>query len=119
MDTNEVAKKWASLCREGKNLECVNQLYSDNVSSREMPGTPNEITTGKQNVLNKNKQWLDSVEEMHDGQIEDPIVADKHFTSKMTYDVTFKEHGRQRLEEIGVYEVKDGKIASEQFFYTM
>lgn len=119
MNTKEVANKWASMCREGKNLDCVNELYSENVSSREMLGTPNEVTTGKKNVWNKNKEWLDNVEEMHEGIVEDPIVADKHFTSKMSYDVTFKDIGRQQMEEIGVYEVKDGKIASEQFFYSM
>lgn len=119
MKTKEVANKWASMCREGKNLECINELYSDNISSREMPGTPNEVTTGKQNVWNKNKEWLDNVKEMHGGSVDDPIVADNHFTSKMSYDVTFKDRGRQHMEEIGVYEVKDGKIASEQFFYSM
>jgi len=31
-------------------------------------------------------------------------------------DVTMKGQGRQKLEEMCVYEVKDGKIASEHFF---
>ena len=119
MDTKEVANKWASMCREGKNLECIEELYSSNIKSREMPGTPNEVTTGKQNVLAKNKEWLDSVEEMHAGEIEDPVVSGNHFCSKMWYDVTFKERGRQKVEELGVYHVKDGKIESEQFFYSM
>ena len=119
MDTQEVANKWASMCREGKNLECINELYADNIVSREMPGTPNEVETGKQNIWNKNKQWLDNVQEWHSGEISDPIVTDNHFTSKMKFDVTFKDRGRQQMEELGVYEVKDGKIAKEQFFYSM
>jgi hypothetical protein len=31
-------------------------------------------------------------------------------------DVTMKARGRMKLEEVCVYEVKDGKIASERFF---
>jgi hypothetical protein len=35
----------------------------------------------------------------------------------MGMDCTMKGMGRQKLEEIAVYEVKDGKIVKEQFFY--
>jgi hypothetical protein len=37
----------------------------------------------------------------------------------MTNDVTFKEHGRSKIEEVCVYEVQSGKIVKEQFFYPM
>lgn len=122
MTTQEVANKWAEMCREGKNLECVNELYAENVVSREMPGQPNpewQVVEGRENVWNKNKDWLESVEEFHAGEISDPVVAGNHFTAKMGFDCTFKERGRQQMEEVCVYEVKDGKIVSEQFFYEM
>ncbi len=118
MNTKDVANKWAQMCREGKNLECVEELYADNVVSKEIPGWANEVTNGKQHVWNKNKVWLDSVEEYHTGEISDPVVAGNHFSTKMNFDVTFKEHGRMQMEELAVFEVKDGKIVSEQFFYT-
>lgn len=119
MNTKDVANKWWNMCQEGKNLECVNELYAENVTSREIPGMPDEITTGKQNVWNKNKEWLDSVEEYHGGEISEPIVAGNHFTTKMNFDVTFKERGRMQMEEVAVFEVKEGKIVNEQFFYSM
>jgi hypothetical protein len=31
--------------------------------------------------------------------------------------VTVKGQGRMKMDEIAVYEVKDGKIVKEQFFY--
>jgi len=37
----------------------------------------------------------------------------------MGFDVTFKEKGRTQMEEVCVFEVKDEKIVSEQFFYDM
>ncbi|MCD2259708.1 nuclear transport factor 2 family protein [Psychroserpens luteolus] len=119
MNTKDVAQQWTQMCREGKNLDCINELYAENVTSREMPGMPDEIVSGKQNVWNKNKEWLDNVAEWHGGEISEPTVTNNHFTSKMTFDVTFKDRGRQQMEEVAVFEVKDGKITNEQFFYSM
>lgn len=119
MNTNDVAQKWTQMCREGKNLDCIEELYAENITSREMPGMPGEIVSGKQNVWNKNKEWLDNVAEWHGGEISEPTVTDKHFTTKMTFDVTFKDRGRQQMEEVAVFEVDNGKIVNEQFFYSM
>ena len=119
MNTNDVAQKWYNMCQSQKNLDCVNELYADNVTSREMPGMPGELTQGKQNVWNKNKEWLDNVAEFHGGNISEPTVAGNHFTSKMDFDVTFKDRGRQQMEELAVFEVQDGKIVNEQFYYSM
>ena len=119
MSTQDVAKQWAQMCREGKNLECIENLYAENVVSKEMPGMPGEVISGKQNVWNKGKDWLESVEGFHSSEISEPVVAGNFFTSKMSFDCTFKERGRQQIEEVCLYEVKDGKIASEQFFYSM
>ena len=119
MSTAEVAAKWKEMCEQGKNLECVNELYAENVVSKEMPGMPGEVITGKQNVWNKSKQWLESVEDFHASEIGEPVVAGNWFTAKMGFDCTFKEGGRRQMEEVCVYEVKDGKIASEQYFYNI
>ena len=119
MNTNDVAQKWIQMCREGKNLDCINGLYAENVTSKEMPGMPGEIVSGKENVWNKNKEWLDNVAEWHGGEISEPTVVDNHFTTKMTFDITFKDRGRQHMEEVAVFEVNDGKIVNEQFFYNM
>jgi hypothetical protein len=44
-----------------------------------------------------------NLEEFHKDVISDPIIAGNHFTSKMDYDVTFKEKGRMQMEEVGVF----------------
>ncbi len=120
MTTKEVANKWATMCRNGKNLDCIHELYAENVTSREMPGVPKgEIVSGKENVLNKSKEWLDNVIEFHSNEISEPVIAENHFTSKMSFDITFKDRGRQQMEEVCVFEVSNGKITNEQFFYTM
>jgi hypothetical protein len=57
------------------------------------------------------------VEEMHGGYSSPPQVAGNHFSVAMGMDVTMKGQGRMKMDEIAVYEVKDGKITKEQFFY--
>ena len=116
MNTQQVADKLVGYCREGKNTDAINELYDDNIVSRE-PAMGE--TTGKENVLQKTKNWLESVVEIHSGEISDPLVTGNHFSVVMNYDVTYKEHGRAPMHEIAVFEVKDGKVVSEQFFYTM
>ncbi len=119
MTTREVADKLVDMCRQAKNLEAVEELYADNVVSKEMPGYPVEITSGIKAVHKKSEDWLANVQEFHSGDIADPVIAGNHFTTRMSFDVTFKDRGRQQMDEVCVYEVNNGKIVNEQFFYTM
>jgi len=119
MSTQEVADKLVALCREGKNHEAIADLYADNIVSYEPKGSHMEITEGKEAVKAKTDYWYESVQEVHSGEVSDPIVAGDHFSVSMKMDVTYKEGGRMPMHEIAVYQVKDGKIASEQFFYSV
>lgn len=120
MTTQEVANKWTQMCQEGKNLDCINELYAEDIVSKEMPGVPyGEVLSGKENVYNKNKEWLGNVQEFHSSEITEPVIAGNHFTTSMKFDITFKDRGRQQMEEVCVFEVNDGKISHEQFFYSM
>eukprot|EP01012_Entosiphon_sulcatum_P056475 TRINITY_DN80148_c0_g1_i1.p1 TRINITY_DN80148_c0_g1~~TRINITY_DN80148_c0_g1_i1.p1 ORF type:complete len:121 (+),score=17.31 TRINITY_DN80148_c0_g1_i1:145-507(+) len=119
MTTQEVADKLVQLCREGKNDQAIEELYSDNVVSREPKGSNMELTEGKTAVKNKTLQWEESVQEIHSASLSDPIVAEHHFSLVMDIDATYKEHGRMKMSEICVYEVKDGKIVADEFFYRM
>ena len=44
-------------------------------------------------------------------------AAGRFFAVAMGMDCTMKGMGRQKMDEIALYEVKDGKIVREQFFY--
>ncbi|TCC88582.1 nuclear transport factor 2 family protein [Pedobacter frigiditerrae] len=119
MTTQEVASKLVQLCREGKNDQAIDELYAENVTSKEPKGAQMELTEGKQAVKDKTLQWEKSIAEIHSSTISDPIVADHHFSIVMDFDATYKEHGRIKMSEICVYEVKDGKIVADEFFYRM
>jgi len=117
MTTQQVADRLVQLCREGKKLEAIEELYADNVVSVEPAGAPVEMTQGKEAVIKATHQWDESVSEIHSATVSDPIVSATHFAIVMDIDATYKANGRMRLNEICVYEVKDGKIVYDEFFY--
>lgn len=120
MNTQQVANRLVELCREGKNMQVIDELYADTIVSTEMPWMEGEtVTKGIKAVAKKSEDWYENVQEIHSSEISDPIVAGNHFTLKMAFDATFKDRGRQQMEELCVYEVDNGKIVNEQFFYTM
>ena len=47
----------------------------------------------------------------------EPLVGGNHISLAMGMDVSMKGMGRMKMDEVVVYEVKDGKIVKEQFFY--
>ena len=117
MTTQEVAEKLVQYCREGKNIDAINELYADNIVSREQPGIPHELSQGKNEVLGKNNEWYQSVAEIHSANISDPVVTGNLIAVAMEMDVTYKNRGRNQMNEIALYEVENGRIVKEQFFY--
>ena len=117
MTTKEVANRLVQLCREGKNPDAIKELYADNVVSLEPKGARAERTEGKENVLAKTLGWLATVEQFHGATISEPVVTSNFFCCVMETDTTMKGMGRMQLNEIAVFEVKDGKIIKEQFFF--
>ncbi len=117
MNTKQVADRLVELCRTGQNMQALDELYDNNIVSIERENAPNPRVEGKENVIKKSQQWYAMVEEFHKGEVSEPLIAGNHFTVTMNMDITMKESGRTLMEEVCVYEVKDGKIVKEEFFY--
>ncbi|MEP7255870.1 MAG: nuclear transport factor 2 family protein [Ferruginibacter sp.] len=118
MTTQEVANKLVAYMRQGQIFEAQTELYSDDIVCIEPEGTMMpHITKGKTAVGEKGKLFASMIEERHGGSCSDPVVGGRYFSISMTLDATMKGAGRQVLDEICVYEVKDGKIVHEQFYY--
>ena len=118
MTTQEVADKLVGYCRTGQFENAMKTLYGSHIVSIEPKGAPMERVEGFEEVLKKAAFFNDMVEEFHGNEVSDPIVADNFFSCYIKTDATFKEGGRQSMEEICLYQVKDGKIVQEEFFYT-
>jgi len=117
MTTLEVATRLVDMCRQGQILEAQQELYAQNIISKEPVGAPMPTTEGLENVLAKGKHFASMIEERHGGSISDPLVAGSYFSIEWTMDVTMTGMGRSSISEICVYKVVDGKIVSEEFFY--
>jgi hypothetical protein len=116
--TQDVANRFHELAQSGQWDQIQNELYADNAVSIEPAHAQGlQSAEGINAIRQKGKQFQDMVEEMHGGYSKDPIVAGNHFAVAMGMDVTMRGRGRSKMDEIAVYEVKDGKIVKEQFFY--
>src|ERR1700759_2477671 len=110
MTVQEVAERLVLLCREGRNVDAINEFYDDDIISHEPEGSPMKEKNGKDAVLDATNRWFDSVQELHNSYISNPIVAGNFFACTMKVDATYKQHGRNVMDELCVFEVKDGKI---------
>jgi len=116
--TQEVANRLNELFKENKWEQAQDELFAENAVSIEPPGSKGlQTAEGLAAIKKKGEEFNNMVEEMHGGYVSDPIVAGNHIAVAMGIDATYKGMGRQNMQEIAVYEVKDGKIVKEQFFY--
>ena len=121
MTTQEVANRYMELEKQGKWMDIQTELYSDDIICLEPEHAAamglQTITKGIEAVQAKGKAWGEGITEMHGGYCSEPIVAGNFFSVAMGFDATFKMGGRRKMDEIAVFEVKDGKIIKEQFFF--
>lgn len=117
MTTHEVANRLVELCRQGQLEQAQTELYADNVVSIEPENAPMNHVEGLENIKEKGRKFSEMVEEFHGATISDPVVGNNHFALSWALDTTMKGMGRQQMNEICLYEVKDGKVVREQFFY--
>ena len=121
MTTKEVGDRLVKLCNEGKNEECMKELYSPDIVSVEAGAPPGQSpeARGLDAIAAKGKWWTEN-HTVHSAKTEGPWPNGDRFVVRFTYDVTFKpENKRFTMDEAALYTVKNGKIVREEFFYSM
>ena len=118
MTTQQIADRFDELAQTGQWDKIQEELFADDAVSIEPEHSRGmQSAQGKEALKQKEQQFTEMVEEMHGGYSHPPQVAGNHFAVAMGMDVTMKGQGRMKMDEIAVYEVKNGKIVKEQFFY--
>jgi hypothetical protein len=117
MTTKEIAERLVALCREGKVEIAQRELYAEDAISIEPYGTPAfpTETKGLDAIVEKGRKFSAIIAQVHSVSISDPLVAGNSFAYAMQVDVTVNGQGRMSMDELCIYEVKDGKIVSERF----
>jgi limonene-1,2-epoxide hydrolase len=118
MTTNEIATRLIALCKEGKFETAQKELFAADAVSIEPFASPDfeKETQGLSAIVEKGHKFTAMVEKMHALTVSEPVVADGSFACSMRIDVTMKGKGRMDMTELCLYQVKDGKIVSEQFY---
>ena len=121
MTTQQIADRLHELCSQGKYGEAQQELYSPDAVSIE----PDKAAAqgwevriqGKDKLDAKGEKWRSMIETFHGCSATNPVVSGNFIAMGMTMDTTMKGMPRNQFHEIAVFEVKDGKIISEEFFY--
>ena len=121
MTTQEVANRYHELASQSNWAAIQDTLHADDVICQEPEhvaarGIP-VITKGKEANKAKSIANRAMIEEIHSQHCGEPIVAGNFFSLVLKRDVTFKNRPRTTLEEVCVFQVAEGKIVLEQFFY--
>lgn len=123
MTTHEIGKRLIALCNAGKHREAMEELYSDDHVSVEAelpPGLTTREVRGKMAVLSFNDTFF-ADNEIHRFAMDGPWPHDNAFICTISIDLTPKNGPMQgeriRADEAALFTVRDGKIATSQFFY--
>ena len=111
---NEIANRLSSLCTQQKFVDAYAELYSDHAVSID-PIYKNVPLEGLASLIERERQFL-SANEINDVKVSEPLFSGSYFTVTMTLDFTPMGQQRRGVEELCVYKVENGKIASQQFF---
>jgi ketosteroid isomerase-like protein len=114
----EIAARFNQLAQQEKWFEIQDELFADNVRSVEPPTAVHlRNAEGKAAVRKKAEDWVKRIEAVHRSHTSAPVVGGNHFAVGRGLDTTVQGLGRFNMDEVMVYEVKDGQIVLEQFFY--
>ena len=118
MATQEIASRFNELAQQEKWFEIQDELFADNVRSIEPSNSPYlKYAEGKTSVRKKGLAWVAKIKEGHEVSTTVPVIAGNYFAVGRSFEITTVDFGRIKIEGIMLYEVKDGEIVSEQFFY--
>jgi hypothetical protein len=118
LTTPEVAARFDELAQQEKWFEIQDEFFADNVRSIDPPHSPYfGYAEGKAAVRQKGEDFVSRITQVHSATTSSPVIGGRHFSVGRTVDITVNGIGRIQIDQIMLYEVKDGQIVSEQFFY--
>ncbi len=112
----EVGAALVEMFNKGQINEVEQKFWSPAIVSCEGEGVAMEWV-GRKSVARKNAEWH-SQHRIHGASAEGPYVGATGFAVKFRLDIEMLADGKRlRMEEIGVYAVRNGKIVREEFMY--
>lgn len=119
MTTEQVAQRYYELIQQNQYEQIQNELYAPNAVSIEPVNDSNLplVVEGIEALRQKEGLFFTQIDEMFGGKMSEIIVSNFFFSHMTEMDVKMKGKERKIKGQIGVFEVRNGKIVKEQFFY--
>ncbi|MFB6456673.1 SnoaL-like domain-containing protein [Chitinophaga sp. Hz27] len=116
--TQEVAARFHELAQQEKWFDIQDEFFGQAVQSIEPTGSAYfDYAVGKTLVRKKGEDFVKKITAVHRTYTSAPIVTDNHFAVVREVDITQEDYGRIQIHQIMLYEVRNGEIVKEQFFY--
>jgi hypothetical protein len=116
-----IANRLVELCRQHAYEQAAKELYSPEMVSIEVNAegfNQPKVAKGMAELIAKTEQW-NAEFEIKSGIVSDPLLSANEFAVQFTMEALHKPSGQMMpMSEIAVYEVADGKIIKESFFYS-
>ena len=116
MTNQELAQAFTDMLKSGKHEEAGRAYWSDDIVSMEPMEGDMAVLKGRKAVDGKGAWWYAN-HEVHSVVTEGPYVHGDQFAVRFSMDVTPKGGKRVKMDEVGLYTVKGGKIVEERFFF--
>ncbi len=118
MKTDQIAKTLVEYCNKGDFETAQRELFANDAVSiepRASEGFEKE-TKGLKAIIEKGHKFESMTEKVYGVKASEPLVSQNSFAMTLSMDMAMKGKERAEMKELCVYNVKDGKIISEQFF---
>jgi len=98
----------------GQALEAFEEFYADDVVMQENADEP---TRGKEANRKREEEFFAAVEEFHGAELVGSAAVGDTSYSEWMWDVTLKDVGRVKMEQVAARRWRNGKVASERFYF--
>ncbi|MDC7998388.1 SnoaL-like domain-containing protein [Gilvibacter sediminis] len=118
MTNQEIANRLGALLREGKFEEIYDTLFDqEKVKHIEPQSTYFSNLTGVKAIKEKDEVMKGNIAEFHSIKVGEAITSKDFIALPYKASFTMKDGNKVALDEIIIYQVENGKIILEQFFY--
>ncbi len=114
MSNEQIAKEFTAAVM-ADDAQAYQSFWAEDIVSLEPHESETARTEGRDALIAKHA-WWEANAEMHSLTAEGPFIFGDQFALRFAMDVTMQGE-RSQMAEIGLYTIKDGKIAEERFFY--
>ncbi|MDX1917615.1 MAG: SnoaL-like domain-containing protein [Candidatus Caenarcaniphilales bacterium] len=115
MNVKELVNQLNKMILEGKSMEAFEKFYAENVVMQENDEPPTE---GKDANRAREEDFFRNLENFAAGDVKEVVVEGDTSMVRWYMDFTHKQWGRFAGHQIALQKWKDGKIVSENFYYS-